>query len=233
MMARISQKALKRCAATCSSTCRSLLAPVLRQPPRRRADEPPDQRHRRHQPGRLAECGRHWSPACSRWSASWSPCSCSTSGWRWPRCWWCRSCSGSPTSWPATRARASASCRSTWASSTASWKKPSAGSGWSRPSGATRRSSRPSASTTRRSSGPRVYANTYALLLMPLTNVLGNFFVIVLAGLGGWLALQGSGHGGHHRHLHQLWAQLHQPAAPAGQHVQRHPGRPGRRRARL
>jgi ATP-binding cassette subfamily B protein len=36
-----------------------------------------------------------------------------------------------------------------------------------------------------------VYANTYALLMMPLTNVLGNFFVIVLAGLGGWLALQG------------------------------------------
>jgi ATP-binding cassette, subfamily B, multidrug efflux pump len=36
-----------------------------------------------------------------------------------------------------------------------------------------------------------VYANTYALLLMPLTNVLGNFFVIILAGLGGWLALQG------------------------------------------
>jgi ATP-binding cassette subfamily B multidrug efflux pump len=36
-----------------------------------------------------------------------------------------------------------------------------------------------------------VYANTYALLLMPLTNVLVNFFVIVLAGLGGWLALQG------------------------------------------
>lgn len=35
-----------------------------------------------------------------------------------------------------------------------------------------------------------VYANSYALLLMPLTNVLGNFFVIVLAGLGGWLALQ-------------------------------------------
>lgn len=36
-----------------------------------------------------------------------------------------------------------------------------------------------------------VYANTYSLLIMPLTNVLGNFFVIVLAGLGGWLALQG------------------------------------------
>jgi len=36
-----------------------------------------------------------------------------------------------------------------------------------------------------------LYANTYALLLMPLTNVLGNFFVIVLAGLGGWLALGG------------------------------------------
>jgi ATP-binding cassette subfamily B multidrug efflux pump len=34
-----------------------------------------------------------------------------------------------------------------------------------------------------------IYANTYALLMMPLTNVLGNFFVIVLAGLGGWLAL--------------------------------------------
>lgn len=36
-----------------------------------------------------------------------------------------------------------------------------------------------------------VYANTYSLLIMPLTSVLGNFFVIVLAGLGGWLALQG------------------------------------------
>jgi ATP-binding cassette subfamily B multidrug efflux pump len=36
-----------------------------------------------------------------------------------------------------------------------------------------------------------VYANSYAMLLMPLTNVLGNFFVIVLAGLGGYLALQG------------------------------------------
>ncbi len=36
-----------------------------------------------------------------------------------------------------------------------------------------------------------VTANSYALLLMPLTNVLGNFFVIVLSGLGGWLALRG------------------------------------------
>ena len=36
-----------------------------------------------------------------------------------------------------------------------------------------------------------IYAHSYAMLLMPLTNVLGNFFVIVLAGLGGWLALQG------------------------------------------
>src|SRR5512133_1497234 len=36
-----------------------------------------------------------------------------------------------------------------------------------------------------------VYANTYALMLMPLTNVLGNFFVIVLVGLGGYLALDG------------------------------------------
>src|SRR5450759_6029067 len=36
-----------------------------------------------------------------------------------------------------------------------------------------------------------VYANTYAFMLMPLSNVLGNFFVIVLASLGGYLALQG------------------------------------------
>jgi ATP-binding cassette subfamily B multidrug efflux pump len=36
-----------------------------------------------------------------------------------------------------------------------------------------------------------VYANTYAMLLMPLTNVLGNFFVIVLVGAGGYLALEG------------------------------------------
>ncbi|HCM96744.1 MAG TPA: multidrug ABC transporter ATP-binding protein [Anaerolineae bacterium] len=36
-----------------------------------------------------------------------------------------------------------------------------------------------------------VYANNYAMLLMPLTNQLGNLFVIVLAGLGGYLALKG------------------------------------------
>ncbi len=37
-----------------------------------------------------------------------------------------------------------------------------------------------------------VRANTYALLLMPLTNQLGNLFVILIAGLGGWLALRGA-----------------------------------------
>jgi ATP-binding cassette subfamily B protein len=36
-----------------------------------------------------------------------------------------------------------------------------------------------------------IYANTYAFLLMPLTNQLGNLFIIVLAGLGGYLALRG------------------------------------------
>jgi len=36
-----------------------------------------------------------------------------------------------------------------------------------------------------------VYANSYALLLMPITSVLGNLFVIVLAALGSWLALGG------------------------------------------
>lgn len=36
-----------------------------------------------------------------------------------------------------------------------------------------------------------VYANSFALLLMPLTNQLGNLFVIAIAGLGGWLALRG------------------------------------------
>jgi ATP-binding cassette subfamily B multidrug efflux pump len=35
-----------------------------------------------------------------------------------------------------------------------------------------------------------VYANSYALLLMPLTNVLGNLFVVIIAGVGGWLALK-------------------------------------------
>ena len=35
-----------------------------------------------------------------------------------------------------------------------------------------------------------VMANNYALLLMPLTSVLGNFFIIVLAAFGGWLALR-------------------------------------------
>src|SRR4030067_104533 len=63
-------------------------------------------------------------PAVCRWAGGWSPCSCSTPGWRW---------------------RDSRAC---------------------------------------------VDANPYALLLMPFTNVLGNFFVIVLAGVGGWLALR-------------------------------------------
>jgi ATP-binding cassette, subfamily B, multidrug efflux pump len=36
-----------------------------------------------------------------------------------------------------------------------------------------------------------VYANSYAMLLMPLTQVLGSFFVVVLAALGGALALAG------------------------------------------
>lgn len=35
-----------------------------------------------------------------------------------------------------------------------------------------------------------VTANNYALLLMPLTSVLGNFFIIVLVAFGGWLALR-------------------------------------------
>mgnify|MGYP000847430480 FL=1 len=36
-----------------------------------------------------------------------------------------------------------------------------------------------------------VYANSYALLLLPVTMVLGNFFIVVLAGVGGYLAFQG------------------------------------------
>ena len=36
-----------------------------------------------------------------------------------------------------------------------------------------------------------VYANSYALLLMPITSVLGNLFVIVLSSLGAWLSLSG------------------------------------------
>ena len=36
-----------------------------------------------------------------------------------------------------------------------------------------------------------LYAHTYALLLMPLTNQIGNLFVIVLASFGGWLAIKG------------------------------------------
>jgi ATP-binding cassette subfamily B protein len=36
-----------------------------------------------------------------------------------------------------------------------------------------------------------VYANTYALLLMPLTGILGTLFIIAIAGFGGWLTLRG------------------------------------------
>jgi len=35
-----------------------------------------------------------------------------------------------------------------------------------------------------------IYANTYALALMPVTSQLSNLFIIILAGLGGWLALR-------------------------------------------
>jgi len=35
------------------------------------------------------------------------------------------------------------------------------------------------------------YAHTYAFLMMPFTSQIGNLFVISLAGLGGWLAVQG------------------------------------------
>ena len=57
LMARISQDALRRLRAR---LVRAPAAPVdrlLRRTHRGRADEPPDQRHRRHQPGRLAKCG--------------------------------------------------------------------------------------------------------------------------------------------------------------------------------
>jgi len=36
-----------------------------------------------------------------------------------------------------------------------------------------------------------VYANSYSMLLMPLTQLLGDFFVVVLAAAGSWLALKG------------------------------------------
>ncbi|MEW5872230.1 MAG: ABC transporter ATP-binding protein [Chloroflexota bacterium] len=36
-----------------------------------------------------------------------------------------------------------------------------------------------------------VYAQAYSLLLMPITGVLGNLFIVTLAGTGGWLALKG------------------------------------------
>jgi ATP-binding cassette subfamily B protein len=36
-----------------------------------------------------------------------------------------------------------------------------------------------------------IFANVYAMMLMPLSSVLGNFFVIILASLGGYLALEG------------------------------------------
>ena len=36
-----------------------------------------------------------------------------------------------------------------------------------------------------------VYANSFSMLLMPLGNVLGNLFVITIAAVGGWIALNG------------------------------------------
>ena len=78
-----------------------------------------------------------------------------------------------------------------------------------------------------------VYANTYALLLMPLTNVLGNFFVIVLAGLGGWLALQGLVSVGMIATFINYGQNFISAAAPDRQHVQLDSGGAGRGRAGL
>ena len=68
---------------------------------------------------------------------------------------------------------------------------------------------------------------------MPLTNVLGNFFVIVLAGLGGWLALQGLVSVGIIATFISYGQNFINPLRQIGQHVQLHPGRAGRRGARL
>ena len=70
-----------------------------------------------------------------------------------------------------------------------------------------------------RFSRSRLSANSYAFLLMPLTNVLGNFFVIVLAGLGGWLALNGLVSVGIIATFINYGTELHQPPAPAREHI--------------
>ncbi len=129
----------------------------------------------------------------SRWSGSSSPCSCSTPGWRWsalmvvPMMFWFTEFVARYTRKGFRELQRAAG----WAERQ-SWKNRSAASGWSKPSGATMRPSQ-----AFREHNDEVYRvrrsmpNSYALLLMPLTNVLGNFFVIVLAGVGGWLALAG------------------------------------------
>jgi len=52
--------------------------------------------------------------------------------------------------------------------------------------------------------GPAYTPTRMPFLLMPLTTVLGNFFVIVLSGLGGWLALRKPGQCGPDRQPYQL-----------------------------
>ena len=56
LMAGISQRALKQMRKDLFTHLQSLADRLLRPQPGRRVDEPPDQRYRRHQPGRLAEC---------------------------------------------------------------------------------------------------------------------------------------------------------------------------------
>ncbi len=78
-----------------------------------------------------------------------------------------------------------------------------------------------------------IYANTYALLLMPLTNQLGNLFVITIAGLGGYLALKGLVTIGTIAAFISYGTLVCQSAATTVEYLQRHPGGAGRRGTRF
>ena len=192
IMAGVSQT---RPEATCASDLfghlQTLPLRLLRPQPGRRADEPPDQRHRRHQPGRLAE--RHLAVASvlsmvgiliamfvlNHWLALASLLVVPIMLWF--------------TQFVARYTRKGFRDLQKHLGELNGVMEESI-SGQQGGQGLPPQRVVPSRlppSTTRRSTSAGVYANTYALLLMPLTNVLGNFFVIVLAGLGGWLALRG------------------------------------------
>ncbi len=191
LMADVSQRALKALRAGSLLPHADPARQLFRRQSGGRIDEPPDERHRRRQPGRLAERHLASGRASFPWSGSWSPCSFWTCGWRWPPLLVVPIMFGFTEFVARYTRRGFRELQKHLGELNGVMEEAISGQkvvkAFRRNESAIEAFRRSNQAVFRAA----VWANSYAFLLMPLTNVLGNFFVIVLAGLGGWLALQG------------------------------------------